>query len=117
MRKRCAYCGRYFIPDRRVGSKQKACSRFECRKKRKQDAQKRWLAKNEGYFSGRYEEVKEWRKRKKEASGGGMIQDEIPRSKPIRKYVLLIPEDKTGMIQDEIILRRLNGITFAAHGR
>jgi hypothetical protein len=45
-----------------------------------------------------------------------MIQDEILRSKPIRKYVLLIPEDKTGMIQDEFILRRLNGITFAAHG-
>lgn len=89
---------------------------MECRKKRKQDAQKRWLAKNEGYFGGRYDEVKEWRKRKREACGGGMIQDAIPRSKPMRTYVLLIPEAKTGMIQDEIILRRLNGITFAAHG-
>jgi len=45
-----------------------------------------------------------------------MIQDAIPPSKPMRKYVLLIPEDKTGMIQDEIILKRLNGITFAAYG-
>ena len=116
MKKRCAYCGRYFIPDRRVGLKQKACGRPECRKKRKQEAQRRWLTRNEGYFRGRYEDVKAWRKRKKEASGGAMIQDEIPRSKPIQKYVLLIPEDKTGMIQDEIILRRLNGITFAAHG-
>jgi hypothetical protein len=45
-----------------------------------------------------------------------MIQDKIPRSNPVLKYILLIPENKTGMIQDEIILRRLNGITFAAHG-
>ncbi len=34
----------------------------------------------------------------------------------MRKYVLLIPEDKTGMIQDTIILQKVNGITFAAHG-
>ena len=34
----------------------------------------------------------------------------------MQKYVLLIPEAKTGVIQDEIILRRLNGITFAAYG-
>jgi hypothetical protein len=89
---------------------------LECRKKRKQEAQKRWLAKNEGYFRGRYDDVKAWRLKKKTRDQGGMIQDEIPPSKPMRKYVLLIPEDKTGMIQDEIILRRLNGITFAAHG-
>jgi len=85
-------------------------------KETEQEAQRRWLSRNEGYFRGRYEEVKAWRLRKKTQTSGAMIQDEIPRSKPIRKYVLLIPEDKTGMIQDEIILRRLNGITFAAHG-
>jgi len=53
---------------------------FECRKKRKQEAQGRWLAKNEGYFKGRYDEVKEWRRRKKEACAGKMIQDKIPPS-------------------------------------
>lgn len=117
MRKRCAYCGRYFVPDRRVGVRQKACNRLECRRKRKQEAQKRWLEKNAGYFRDRYDYVKEWRRRKKESCDiGKMIQDETPRAKPMRKYVLLIPEDKTGVIQDEIILRRLNGITFAAYG-
>jgi hypothetical protein len=45
-----------------------------------------------------------------------MIQDEIPSSKPMQTYVLLIPEVKTGMIQDEIILRRLDNNTFAAYG-
>ena len=116
MRKQCAYCGRYFISDRRAGLKQKSCGRPECRKKRKQEAQRRWLDGNEGYFRGRYEDVKAWRERKKESSVGAMIQDEIPPSKPMRKYVLLIPEDKTGMIQDTIILQKVNGITFAAHG-
>jgi hypothetical protein len=116
LRQRCAYCGRYFTPDKRVGLRQKACNRQECRKKRKQEAQRRWLSRNEGYFRDRYDYVKEWRRKKRTRDVGKMIQDEIPRPKSMRKYVLLIPEDKTGVIQDEIILRRLNGITFAAHG-
>jgi hypothetical protein len=97
--------------------RQKAGNRLECRKKRKQEAQRRWLARNEGYFRDRYDYVKEWRRQKKDScKTGKMIQDEIPPSNPVRKYILLIPENKTGMIQDEIILRRLNSITFAAHG-
>jgi len=34
----------------------------------------------------------------------------------MQSYVLLIPEIKTGVIQDEIILRRLDNSTFAAYG-
>lgn len=90
---------------------------MECKKKRKQEAQKRWLEKNAGYFKGRYDYVKEWRRRKKEALKADVIQDERPPSKPIRKYVLLIPDELTGMIQDKIVLQRLNGTAFAAHGR
>jgi hypothetical protein len=45
-----------------------------------------------------------------------MIQDEIGAEKPMMTYVLLIPENRTGVIQDEIILRRLDGSTFAAYG-
>lgn len=118
MRKRCAYCGQYFVADPRVGDRQKACGSKDCRKKRKKEAQRRWLEMNPGYFGGRYDYVKEWRRKKRlfHRSCGKMIQDEIPPSKTIRKYVLLIPGDKTGMIQDEIILRRLNGVTFAASG-
>ena len=100
-----------------MGLRQKACNGLKCRKKRKQEAQRKWLSGNEGYFRGRYDYVKQWRRRKKDAcEKGEMIQDKIPCSNPVRKYVLLIPEDKTGMIQDEIILRRINTITFAAHG-
>lgn len=118
MRKRCAYCGRYFVPDVRVGDKQKACKSERCRKDRKQEAQRRWLKENPGYFGGRYDYVKEWRRRRKVNNGvtGKMIQDERPPSKPMQRYVLLIPETRAGVIQDEIVLRRLDGSTFAAYG-
>jgi len=119
---KCLYCGRYFVPDRRVGVRQKACHREACKRARKQESQKNWCKKNPDYFKGDYWRVKEWRRKKKEAlfpSGmkqDKMIQDEIPGSKPYQKLILLIPEDKMGMIQDEIRLRKVAGYTFAAYG-
>lgn len=109
MTKQCAYCGRYFVPDKRVGNKQKACQGMTCRKKRKQQAQRKWSENNPGYFKGRYWYVKQWRSKR-------MIQDEIPPRKPYVQYILRIPEARSGMIQDEIILRRLDPSTFAAYG-
>ena len=87
-------------------------------RKRKQEAQRRWVEKNPGYFEDRYAYVKEWRRKKKDSHhhSGKMIQDKIPPSESMQTYVLLIPEAKTGVIQDEIILRRLGGSTFAAYG-
>lgn len=46
--KRCQCCGRLFVPDRRVGARQKTCS-VECRKVRKIESNKRFLGKNPGY--------------------------------------------------------------------
>jgi hypothetical protein len=112
LRKGCAFCGRYFVPDRRVGDRQKACGSEGCRRKRKEEAQRLWVERNPGYFRGRYEYVKEWREKRK----ARVIQDEIPTAEPLSAYVLLIPDAKTGMIQDEIILRRITGSTFAAYG-
>jgi hypothetical protein len=94
-----------------VGEKQKACRDASCRSKRKQQAQRKWSESNAGYFKGRYWYVKEWRLRKKK-----MIQDEMPARKPCVEYVLQIPEAVSGMIQDEIILRRVERSTFAAYG-
>lgn len=120
MVKKCLFCGRYFIPDVRVKGMQKACHRVECKMARRQLAQSNWCNKNPGYFKGRYWYVKEWRKKRKESSSppkDEMIQDEIPPSKPVFKLILLILGGiKTGMIQDEIILRRLTRSTFVADG-
>ena len=110
MAKRCLFCGRYFIPDYRVKDKQKSCSRPECRKARKQAAQRAWVEKNPGYFRDRYAYVKAWRQQRR------MIQDRIPRGKPYRELIVRIPAGKLGLIQDEIILKRVDGRTFAASG-
>ena len=59
-KKKCAFCGKLFIPDPRVGDRQKACSRKECRRQRKALAQKRWVEKNPEYFCGRYENTRAW---------------------------------------------------------
>ena len=122
MVKQCQYCGRYFVPDRRVGSRQRACDRLECKQKRKKQEQQEWIKKNPGYYKGDYWRIKQWRQQKRHFQAGlkdktsEMIQDKIPPAKPYRQLILLIPEDKGGMIQDEIRLRRVGGYTFAADG-
>ena len=119
MGKRCLFCGHFFVPDPRVGERQKACHREPCKKKRKSVAQRRWCEKNPGYFEGRYPYVKQWRQQRKSllrAFGPGMIQDKIPLSQPCLRLILVIPADKGGMIQDEIRLRRQSRRTFVADG-
>ena len=59
--KRCASCGKRFVPDRRVGARQKTCS-AACRKDRKSESNKRFYRKNPDYWLGRYDVVKVWRK-------------------------------------------------------
>jgi hypothetical protein len=111
MVKRCLFCGRYFTPDYRVKDRQKSCGRPTCRRARRKTAQEEWARKNPDYFADLYENyVKPWRRRR------GMIKDEIPTAKPLQKLIILIPDDKVGMIKDEIRLKRVGTRTFAAHG-
>jgi hypothetical protein len=117
--KRCVFCGRFFIPDYRIGERQKACFLEVCKKARKQKAQREWVQKNPGYFQGRYPYVKEWREKRKSSlgtPGAEMIQDEILPSKPLLRLILLIPGEKGQRIQDKIFLRRQSRHTFAAYG-
>lgn len=111
MVKQCLFCGRYFTPDYRVKERQKACFRPECGKARKKAAQTAWVQKNPHYFDDLYETyVKSWRRQKR------MIKDKMPPGKQFQRLVILIPDDKVGMIKDEIRLRRIGTRTFAAYG-
>ena len=113
MLKQCHFCGRYFRPDPRVGSRQKACWRDPCRKARKILAQHRWTERNPGYFRGRYPYVKKWRAGRVRP----MIQDEITPKKPLFKMIFLIPGGlRREMIQDEILFQRIDNATFTATG-
>jgi hypothetical protein len=49
---KCAHCNEYFIPNYRSGTRQRFCLKAECRKARRQQNQKAWLAKpeNQHYF-------------------------------------------------------------------
>jgi hypothetical protein len=120
--KRCVYCGRYFKPDKRVGERQKACKDRECQARRKKDSQRRWLESNPGYFKGRYDFVKQWRKehpdyQRRWRAKRREIQDEIPSVKPIRTIRLVIPAEWfKGEIQDEIRLKRQCSCGFFVAG-
>ena len=59
--RRCQCCGKMFVPDRRVGVRQKTCS-TACRKIRKSESNKRFRRRNPDYWLGRYDVVKAWRK-------------------------------------------------------
>jgi hypothetical protein len=121
-KKRCMYCGRYFIPDIRVGAKQKACKDKACQAKRKKASQGRWLESNSGYLAGRYDFVKQWRKehpdyQRQWRAKRREIQDEIHPTKPIRTIRLVIPAEWfKGEIQDEIRLKRQCGCGFFVAG-
>jgi len=62
VKKRCHYCGKVFIADKRVGDRQKACSP-QCQKQRKKDNNRAFCRDNPEYWRGRYDVVKEWRQR------------------------------------------------------
>jgi hypothetical protein len=55
----CIICKDSFIPDPRVGDRQKVCNKLSCKLQRKKLAQQNWLSRNPGYFKGRYPQLKE----------------------------------------------------------
>lgn len=61
--KRCHYCGKVFIPDPRVGNRQKACS-LACQRFRKKENNWIYRMRNPEYWDNHYEDyVKPWRQR------------------------------------------------------
>lgn len=114
--KRCSYCGKKFVPDRRVGDRQKACSRA-CQKLRKQENNRLYREKNPNYWKNHYEDhvkpwrqrhpdyQRQWRQRRKRAVKGrssGEIQAEM-----LRKAIELTGRTQFYLreIQAEIILK------------
>jgi hypothetical protein len=62
-KRKCKICKKWYQPDPRASNHQKSCKELLCRKKRQQQAQKRWMKKNPGYFKGRYENTRKWIKK------------------------------------------------------
>lgn len=54
VRKRpCSICRRWFMPDVRVGKRQRVCSSPECQAERRKKTQAAWRAANPDYFAAR----------------------------------------------------------------
>ena len=91
---RCLFCGLFFRPNNRVGSRQKSCKRPGCQKKRRRVQQEKWRKANPCYFEGRYEYLKEWRKahpdyqKRWRTPKGSEIQTQIPPVSPIKSIRL-----------------------------
>jgi hypothetical protein len=93
-----------------VGDRQQNCKRFECQKERTRRQQARWRKTNAGYFTGRYEYLKEWRKahpdyqKSLRAEKAGKIQTQIPPLSPIKTIRLNIRADQVvGEIQTLVL--------------
>lgn len=128
-RRKCLFCRREFIPDPRAGSRQKSCSREDCRQKRKQRAQKQWTQSNPDYFHGRYESTRAWREKNPDyqqkwraqvKAKSFEIQDEIQDKKMVKSLAnsitLVLPKGLfEGEIQDEIRLKsQINSTIWVA---
>lgn len=86
-RRKCYYCGELFRPDPRNRTRQKYCSKPDCRKASKKASQKKWLAKpeNRNYFRNpeNTRRVQEWRASnpdywRKKILGKNALQDRRP---------------------------------------
>jgi len=51
--KPCAICRVWFIPNPRLGARQRTCGKSECRKARKRETQRVWAKANPDYLPGR----------------------------------------------------------------
>ena len=55
----CFICKENFIPDPRVGDRQRVCKKLSCKLQLKKRAQQHWVRKNPTYFKGRYLQLKD----------------------------------------------------------
>ncbi len=62
-RRRCRHCNELFLPDPRNRTRQRYCSKAECRKASKAESQREWIKNNPDYFRGpiHVERVRQWR--------------------------------------------------------
>ena len=111
-KKVCPYCFNTFIPNPKVGDRQKCCGSESCKLQRKRDADRQWRKKNPEYFKNRYKShlkpwlekhpgyLKQYRKKTRETIRNKIdIQDELTSLKDYTLYHLL------NDIQDKLSLK------------
>jgi len=98
--KLCEICHSKFEPDRRVGDRQRACSKLSCQQEQKHRSQQAWLKKNPDYFIGRYPELKE------------KILDRQKKLKTEKEMDLSVSAEPSATIQEELTTHNNNVLTI-----
>ena len=100
----CIICKENFVPDPRVGVRQKVCNKTYCKLQRKKRAQQQWVRKNPGYFKGRYPQLKEQILANKKKKAQSRLQDcsSIQDKLTSNQNKLLTALEYLMSIQDEI---------------
>jgi hypothetical protein len=111
-KKQCKHCKELFRPDPRNATRQRYCSKPQCRKASKASSQKRWLDKpeNRDYFRGpqNVARVQSWRRdhpgywRRKKNQGADALQD--PWILQPAVLICLIAQMTGYALQDDIAL-------------
>lgn len=58
--KECPYCKTHFIPDVKVGERQKTCGKPACKKALKSENNRRWRQRNPDHYRNDYPRLREW---------------------------------------------------------
>ena len=104
-RRRCRHCNELFLPDSRNRTRQRYCSRPECRKASKDVSQDKWLKNNPDYFRGpiHVERVRQWRAKH---PGYARIKKKTlqdPSCENINKKQAVKPTLTTDALQDSLL--------------
>ena len=103
----CCICRRWFVPDRRVGRRQRACSAPTCQTARRARTQASWRRRNPDYFIAH--RMQRRRVEAEEAKGAVLPLDLPP---PLSQLPWDVAQEAFGVTGTEFPLR---GKTLASH--
>jgi hypothetical protein len=93
----CSVCRRWFLPDARVGDRQRTCGSAECRRARHRRVDRDWHARHPDYDRGR-----RWQKKQEQAEENGAPSR--PETPPLSGVPLDVAQDAMGLQAVVIIL-------------
>lgn len=77
MRRKCPYCGKYFKPNPKLGSRQPTCQQAECRRAHRREYKKRWWNENKHIYNPNYESTKSCPSRQPSARSSYRKQEHV----------------------------------------
>ena len=93
----CSICRRWFDPDRRVGTRQRACSERSCQVSRRARTQASWRRRNPDYFTARRLQLRQVSKEE------GALLEPLQLPPPLSHLPWDIAQDEFGLVGTDFI--------------